>query len=209
MRTKKRSPVAPISGLPAPATDHSNPQPAGISLETGSEKPNRISFNVTNEGAPDWERMLPKTRAQLTDLLKDKSVQKELGISETQAAQITEMGFGEDEANALLDLLGNIDSVAASKIYGVPGEITAKAFAFTPDHRKKINPPLTRVLNKWGPAIVKTWKDEIGLGIVFFAVLNAQVRFMHILDEQRKKNLPATLEKVTPIKVEEKPATGD
>jgi len=64
-------------------------------------------------------------------------------------------------------------------------------------------------LNKWGPAIVKTWKDEIGLGIVFFAVLNAQVRFMHILDEQRKKNLPATPEKVTPIKVEEKPATGD
>jgi hypothetical protein len=210
MRTKKRSTVAPIFGSPAPANTPDNLQPLGTAPENGSEKPNRISFNVTPEGSPDWERMLPKTRAQLTDLLKDKSVQKELGISESQAKEISELGFGDDEANALLDLLSKIDSVAASKIYGVPMEVTVQAFEFTPDHRKKINPPLTRVLNKWGPAILKTWKDEIGLTMILFAVLNSQVTVMHILEAKRKRNAPAPAPaKVTPISEEKKEPTGD
>jgi len=210
MRTKKRGPVALNSASPALANDPGNLQPAENVSETGSEKPNRISFNVTSEGGPDWERMLPKTRTQLTELLNNKSVQKELGMSEAQSKEISALGFGDDEANALLDVLSKIDSVAAAKIYGVPMEVTAQAFEFTPDHRKKINPPLTRVLNKWGPAILKTWKDEIGLSMIFLSVLNTQVSLMHILEAKRKKNLPATPEKVTPItQAETKLPTGD
>ena len=201
---------------PAFTDSQNNPSPDAPELpgpEIEREKPNRISFNMTPEGAPDWERMLPKTRAQLTDLLKSKSVQKELGITEQEAKEITEIGFGEDEANAFLDLLSNIDAAAASKIYGVPMEITSQAFAFTPDHRKKINPPMVRVLNKWGPSILKTWKDEIGLTIVLLAVLNAQVRVMHMMEDRRRKNAPAP-KPVTPItqapaKVEEKEVASD
>jgi hypothetical protein len=202
MKTRKRKPVAAdIDSTPGNANVNSDAAPVDSTPESEREKPNRISFNVTPEGAPDWERMQPKTKTQLTEVLQNKAVQKELGISQEQAKQISEIGFGEDEANALLDLLGNIDSVAASKIYGIPGEITSQAFAFTPDHRKKINPPLARILNKWGPAMLKTWKDEIGLGIVFFSVLNSQVRIMHILEDKRKRNLPATSgpRSVTPI----------
>lgn len=213
MRTKKPRTMAP---KPAFADSQTSPSPDAPELpgpEIEREKPNRISFNMTPEGAPDWERMLPKTRAQLTDLLKSKSVQKELGISEQEAKEITEIGFGEDEANAFLDLLSNIDAAAASKIYGVPMEITSQAFAFTPDHRKKINPPMVRVLNKWGPSILKTWKDEIGLTIVLLAVLNAQVRVMHMMEDRRRKNAPAP-KPVTPItqtppKVEEKEVASD
>lgn len=190
MRTRKRKPVALEGTSAVPENNPLNlPAPENGAFEA-SEKPNRISFNVTPEGVPDWERMLPKTKVQLTELLRSKSVQKELGISEQQAQQIADVGFGEDEANALLDLLGNIDAVVASKIYDVPMEITSQAFAFTPDHRKKINPPLARVLNKWGPAILKTWKDEIGVAIILFAVLNTQVTAMRMMEEKRKRLQP-------------------
>ena len=186
MKTRKRAPAQANTKLDPP---NSEPNAVPNLSDSSAEKPNRISFNVTPEGVPDWERMLPKTRAQLTELLKDKAVQETLGLNTEQVKKIEEIGFGEDEANALLDLLSSIDSIAASKIYKVPHEVTSEAFAFSADHRKKINPPLARVLNKWGPAILKTWKDEIGLGIVLFAVLNSQVRLMHILESKRRKNL--------------------
>lgn len=216
MRTKKRSTMAP---KPAFADSQNSPSPDAPELpgpEIEREKPNRISFNMTPDGAPDWERMLPKTKAQLTELLKSKSVQKELGITEQEAKEITEIGFGEDEANAFLDLLSSIDAMAASKIYGVPMEITSRAFAFTPDHRKKITPPMARVMNKWGPAFLKTYKDEIGLAVILFSTLNAQVRVMHMLEEQRRKNAPApkpvtpiTQAAPAPVKAEEKSVAPD
>jgi len=191
MRTKKRNASAVKTDSPNMSDTSSVASPVIDVVEIEKEKPNRISFNTTPEGAPDWERMLPKTKSQLTEILRSKAVQKELGISPEEAREAIEAGFGEDEANALLDLLSGINSVAASKIYGVPGEITSVAFKFSEDHRKKINPPLSRVLNKWGPAILKTWKDEIGLGLVLLATLNAQIRLMHMLEDRRKKNLPA------------------
>lgn len=201
MRTKKRSTNAPSSDSPNSGV---TPNLTDTADNTG-EKPNRISFNVTAEGIPDWERMLPRTKIQLTELLTNKTVQEKLGISPTEAKEVLLTGFGEDESNALLDLLSGINSVAASRIYQVPTEVTSVAFSFSADHRKKINPPLTRILNKWGPAVIKTWKDEIGLGIVFLSVLNAQVRLMHILEEQRKKKQPRPVTPISKTEPEQKP----
>jgi hypothetical protein len=193
MKTRKRKPVALEVGFPATGNPPENsviPDPELLpSPESEREKPSRISFNVTPDGAPDWERMQPRTKTQLTELLQNKSVQKELGFTPEQAKKIEEIGFGEDEANALLDLLQGIDSIAASKLYGIPSEITSQAFTFSPDHRKKLGPVYARLLNKWGPAALKAWKDEIGAVVLTFAVINSQIRVMHILEEKRKKNV--------------------
>jgi hypothetical protein len=202
MKTIKRKPVAPKAGSSTAENASKEPPELENNDFTEREKPNRISFNVTPEGLPDWERMLPKTKAQLAELLSSKPVQDVLGISREQAEKTAETVFGEDEANALLDLLGGIDSFAASRIYKVPSEVTSVAFSFSADHRKKINPPLTRVLNKWGPAIIKSWKDEIGLAIVLVAVLNTQVRLMYILEEKRKKGMPRPVTPITEAKPE-------
>lgn len=206
MKTRKRKSVAAETNSSAPLNaPQTDAETNNISLpsetERNAEKPNRVSFYVTEGGSPDWERMQPKTKEQLSEILLNPTVQKELGFTREQAEDISKVGFGEDEANALLDLLGGIDSLAASKIYGIPHVVTSEAFSFSADQRKKINPPLSRILNKWGPSILKTWKDEIGLAMVLTATLNAQVRIMHMLEEKRKKNSPARPPQagVTPI----------
>jgi len=198
MKTRKAKPGAVETDSPN-AKPEISAQPAPV--ESEREKAARISFFVTDGGMPEWERMLPKTKEQLAEILRSPNVQKELGISPEEAKQIADMSFGEDEANALLDMIGGINSVAASKLYGIPYEITSKAFSFTPDHRKKACPPIAKVINKWAPMFLKTWKDEIGAAIILFAILNSQVRVMHILEDQRKKNLPARspAPPVTPI----------
>jgi hypothetical protein len=187
MKTRKRKPVQVIDGMPVLDAANETPENAVDSL---SEKPDRISFYVSPDGSPEWDRISASTKEKLTAILKNEKVQRELGITQEQAKSISEMGFGEDEANALLDLLGGIDAMAASAVYKIPPDICSKAFTFSPDQRKKINPPLQRILNKWSPMILKTWKDEIGLAMVLLSTLNAQVRVMHMLDEQRKKNTP-------------------
>jgi hypothetical protein len=113
--------------------------------------------------------------------------------------------FGVDECNMVLDALSLIEPIAASRIYGIPREITTKAFEFDDYHRKKLHPPMTRVLNKWAPLLLAKWKDEIGLGIVFLSVTNAQIRTMHALDEKRRRNLPTP--KVTSIEQKSEPKT--
>lgn len=184
-RTRKRADAELGTAASVPKSEITNPE--SIPTTNEQDKPNRVSFFVTPAGTPDFGRMHARTKSQLSELLRNKEVQKELGLTPEETRKIEEIGFGEDEANALLDVISSIDSVAASRIYKIPREITSQAFAFTPDHRKKINPTLTRVLNKWGPAVIKTWKDEIGLGIVLFSVLNSQVTLMHILENRRKR----------------------
>lgn len=200
MKTRKRKAVAPDMLVADSTAEISQAQSAP---EASADKPDRISFYVGADGAPEWDRISPSTKEKLTSILQNAKVQKELGFNKEQAEAISKIGFDETEANALLDALSGIDSTAASMIYKIPGSVTSEAFAFTPDHRKKINPPLVRVLNKWGPAMLKTWKDEIGLAIVFFAVLNSQVRLMHILEEKRKRNLPREDKKATVTTIKE------
>jgi hypothetical protein len=207
MKTRKRKLGQAIDGVPGLDATSETPQSA---TESSQEKADRLSFFMSAEGVPDWERMIPATRERLASVLQNPKVQKELGFSKEEARTISEIGFGDDEANALLDILGSIDSFAASAIYKVPPDICSKAFTFTPDQRKKISPPMQRVLNKWAPMILKTWKDEIGLGMVLLATLNAQVRVMHILDEQRKKNTPQKAPAtVTPISGTANPPATD
>lgn len=204
MKTRTRKPSAAKSELP-------KPEPAPVSVENQeaevSEKLNRMSFNLTPEGLPDFDGMRRKTREQLAAFLRNESVQKELGIAADETKKAEESGFDQNDANALLDLLGQIDALGASAIYKIPSEVTTQAFAFTEDHRKKINPPMIRLLNKWGPAIVKTWKDEIGFSLIMLSTLNSQVRLMHALETRRRRLLvqppivaaPPTPSKVTSI----------
>jgi hypothetical protein len=95
--------------------------------------------------------------------------------------------FGKDETDAVFDTLTMIQSAAASKIYSVPSEITRKAMEYDEFHRKKLALRMERLLNKWAPMLIKTWKDEIGFGIVFVAVVNSQVKTMHAMNEKRKR----------------------
>jgi hypothetical protein len=98
--------------------------------------------------------------------------------------------FSKDETDAIFDTLTTVQSVAASKMYGIPSEITRKAMEYDEFHRRKLAPRMERLLNKWAPLVIKKWKDEIGFGIVFLAVVNSQVKTMHAMEDKRRKSLP-------------------
>ncbi len=203
MRTKKNKleQAKPVSTSSIPGVETSLNATHSASSDN-SEKPNRISFNLTPENTPDWDRMLPKTKEQLKSLLLKKDVQKELGIDTEKKTGSSSLEFGKLECNGLFDLLELIEPPLASKVFGVPLEITSQAFKFSELHREKGSEALIPLLNKWAPFILKTWKDEIGAAMVLFSITGAQVRRMYQLNETAK---PPAKKEPTPIKEIPKP----
>ena len=107
--------------------------------------------------------------------------------------------IGNDEAEALLDLIQPVTRFAAKKIYKISDTVAEQAFIFSPDHRRKINPPLIRVMNKWLPMLIKKFADELGLGIILFSVVNSQIKVMQMLDYQEKQRIAEKEKVITPI----------
>lgn len=167
-----------------------------IDAESDKKNNDRISFYIDENGIPQWDRLSPRTTEQLKVIFGNKDSQAKLGFVPPTVKEVYEQGFDETEANALLDLLQIIKAAAASKMFEVPHEITSRAFTDTELQRSKQVKPITKLLNKWGPSLLKTWKDEIGAGIVFVSVTNAQVQMMKHLDAQRKKSQPQPVREI-------------
>lgn len=188
MKTRKRK--GDESERESSAAPPSLPAESAAS-ETASQKVNdRISFYIGEDGLPQWDRISPKTIDQLRSILNSSDAVERLGVKRETVKEAHELGFDATEANALLDLLEILKAAGASKIFDVPHEITSRAFKDTELQRSKMVPPITKVLNKWGPSLLKTWKDEIGAAIIFVSVTNAQTQMMRHLDAQRKKSQP-------------------
>lgn len=164
------------------------------------ENNRRVSFTVDSDGHIDFDKLQDKTKIQLKEIFSRPSELRKLGLSPKVSQEISEMGFGEDEANAILGFITTIDAPIAARMYNVPKEIAIKAFTFDDYQRSKLNPPMIRLMNKWGPSVLKTWKDEVGFALIMFSTLSAQVLAMNMLEEQRKAKLPANASpNVTPI----------
>jgi hypothetical protein len=160
-----------------------------------------LRFFVNEDGAIDFARMHGKTVEELKAFVKRPEVRKNLEIESSVSKEgEKDDGFGTMEANALLDLLSVIEVPVASKLYGVPIEVAREAFVFKPEVREKINPSMIKLLNKWGPAIAKTWKDEVGFVLVMGTALNIQIQTMHALESKRKAKPAENTSRIIPIR---------
>jgi hypothetical protein len=192
MNQTAENPTAQSPEIPA-----SNPTETKSPVQEISSS--RLVLILNDSGEIDFGRLPEKTRDSLKSALHNPDVRKELGIIQEKSEKISgELGFDDDDANGFLDLLQGIDSFAASKIYGLPKDLCDKAYEFKDYHRKKINPRMIGLLNKWSPVILKNWKDEIGFAIVLTSTINAQVRTMHQMAAHQKALNPPP-PNVTPI----------
>lgn len=145
----------------------------------------------TVEGKPDPSRMRETTKEKLRELYNNAEVLKAIGVvKKKESGGDGDLTIGSDEANALLDVIQMVKVPGATAIYKCSPAIAAQAFTDSELQRSKMTPHLAKVLNKWSPLILKTWKDEIGLAVVMLSVVNAQIRTMHILIDSQKAAPP-------------------
>lgn len=180
------------------------------SVEDNLERQN-ISF-VERDGKIAFDEMRESQKEKLREFVNRPEVQAEFAPkTETKS---DDAKFDVDEANALLDFLQPVLAIGASKVYGVPAEITSQAYVFNDNMRAKLSPRMTRLLNKWGPSIFAKYKDEIGCGLILVSCVAVQTKQMKFLakraNDKKVTQMPSPAPVAVPTPDEEKTAvTGD
>lgn len=192
------NPVPPSNNLQKEAKNDlergvSDPPFEADSQKEGGYTRTALTFFSNKDGEIAWDRMRDGTREELRKFVTRPDVRKNLGLEKEESEKDQALpAFGQDEATAFFDGLGTVAGFSASLFYHVPREITSRAFTFTEEHRRKLSPVYIRLMNKWGPSVVKTWKDEIGAAFLTVAVVNSQIHLMKMYVEQERKKEPRT-----------------
>jgi hypothetical protein len=182
-------------GRPSKRTlDFSSPDLSTLSDQpiSSTEELKNISYKEV-DGKIAWDDMRDTQKENVKEFYARPDVQAVLEVPAEKKEDKPE--FGDDEASALLDFLQPVLAIGSSKIFKVPHEITVQAYVFDDHMRKKLNPRMAKLLNKWGPSVFKAYKDEIGFGLVMLSCVSAQTKHMRILHDKSKRA------KVTPISV--------
>lgn len=207
MKTKRSAgkPAQSEVRTPAEATKPAA-KPANVEQSESASDPRvALVYYKDRDGKPDFVRMQERVKENFRAFFSDPDNRKGIGLvaAEPSKAAVSSDLFGQDEVEVFYNGLEFIDAVVASKLYGVPYELAAEAFTFDELQRRKLSGPTLRVINKWGPAILAKYKDEIGLGIILFSSVTAQTRKLKKL---RREKSPEPANKVRSIS-EDKPAT--
>jgi hypothetical protein len=173
MKTKsiKTDPKTPAE-IPVPAN------PSAPVVE--SEKVSRLSFALDSNGKPDWDKMHEKTRVKVKELMGE-------GASKTAVASTPVEVFDPAWCGTMFDVVGKIESFAAAKLYKMPQEVADRAFTYSQAEKDKLAGPTAKVINKYAPLWLETYKDEIALAGLFVMITAMKFQMATMLMTQLNK----------------------
>ena len=156
------------------------PVPANPSIQASvEEKAARLSFALDSNGKPDWDKMHEKTRVKVKELMGE-------GATKTATAPAVEV-FDPAWCGTMFDVIGKIESFAASKLYKMPSEIADRAFTYSQAEKDKLAGPTAKVINKYAPAWLELYKDEIALAGLFVMITAMKFQMATALMAQLNK----------------------
>lgn len=154
-----------------------NPSAPAVEQE---EKQARLSFPLDASGKPDWDKMHAKTRAKVKDLMGE-------GASRGAVAAERVEVFDPAWTGTMFDVIGKIESFAAAKLYKMPAEIADLAFTYSQAEKDKLAGPTAKVINKYAPLWLETYKDEIALAGLFVMITAMKFQMATVLMAQAQK----------------------
>ena len=140
---------------------------------------NRLSVPLNKDGKVDWDSMRGTTKEKVADMLRTNSAPGDSPVTL----------FGSPEIRTLYVILGQIESLAASKITGLDIKETQPVMSYTDQEIKLLETPTIAVVNKYGGPALAKYKDEIALAGILVAVHMQKVRSLQqIVVERKGKN---------------------
>lgn len=192
----KKGPVSAESN----EKDGAKTSPASATPPASNENEGRasrvaVSWYVNDKGVIEFDRMRPKMKEALKNLITDPEVIKNLGISQQQAKDAVEVvDFITPEACGFIyDTLAKVEKWIAVK-KGVSPEIAATIFSYTKDDKEKLCPLTARVLNKYATEWMRKYREEIQLAFMFLTITAVKVAMLKMTlqaQELSKTKAPA------------------
>jgi hypothetical protein len=157
----------------------------------------RLVIPLTAAGRIDWARTGRK-KDQIRRVVAEMKRKTPTGADDaggddatTKPAAAGADVFNEQWAGVLFDVAGQLESMAAVKLYGYTPE-QAKIFAYTDAEKGLLAGPLTRVLNKHSSAWLSQYADECALAGLLLTVHAAKINALTTVAK------PAAVARVVP-----------
>lgn len=131
------------------------------------EPANGFLIPLSTDGKILWDALTPELQAQLRSLV---------GSSEVIPPEF---------CGKIYDALGKVLTFCAVKFKGVPADIASEALTFNEAEKKQLNPPTAKIVNKYAPAWLIKFQDEIALGLLFTTIVSVKMQFMQALVASR------------------------
>lgn len=148
---KKTARTSTLAGAP-PAPPETRPAPPAP-----GDKAERMSFTLTGDGKPDFDRMHVRTREKLTAMFQDPAVARSFGAAPVAGDGAPDaIGIPRDVVLYLTASLSQIQAAIIGRITKAPASIVNAIAPWSLDEQKMIAEPLGSVLDKYaGPQLSK------------------------------------------------------
>ena len=187
MKTKNRKPARPTNEIGnLPGFRDTPREMAAKEIEDAQQpeetKRNRLqlSFDLLEDGTPDFSNMRDSTRKKVIEFINHPRTATEFGTKASTGQVIDLFPMGPDDKypvmiGSLYNVIGTLESLAAQRFMGLPPEIASRAFTYSEMEKQILSPPTVKVLNKYAPAWLIKYQDEIALATLFINITIAKV----------------------------------
>lgn len=93
-----------------------------------------------------------------------------------------------EAVDGLYDIFGKGLAWAAVRFKDVPADIANEAFPFTPTDKENLRKPTAKIINKYAPAWLVKYQDEIALTLMLVTVINAKIQLCNSLAASRQRS---------------------
>jgi len=168
------------------------------SQETVEPKKDRfqISFDLKEDGSPDFESMQGRTKDRIKEFLANEKVRAEFGPKTADAPAVQIQIITPAMVAGLYGMLGAIEGMMFPWFFkGMNPVLARQVFTYTEKEVALLNDPTARVLNKYLPEWLIKYQDEIAMANLLLMMGIAKVNMAIMLSKQsgaQQETPPAT-----------------
>ena len=188
-----------IPGTPEPELPELQPERTRRARNPEAAPIKRMSLTLNQDDSIAWDRLRESNKEEVkkivTGWMADPKMLASLGI-EKPAIRI----FDESWCDTIYDTVGNLEVMLAPKMFGVTLE-QAAILRYTSAEKDSLREPTAKVINKYLPAWLARFEDEIKLAMLLVSISFVKVQMLRAIAMMPKQK-PNGAEQKPPASVD-------
>jgi hypothetical protein len=157
-----------------------------------NDRPTRLLLALDDSGNIAWDRMQDKTRAAARRAIQnDPTLQVSAGSS---APPVTDM-LPPAAMGALVDAWAQITILVAMRWADCSRRDAALMMTYSASEKAQVADPLARVVNKYAPAVLSKYADEITLALILTTITQNKLLALRDLLDHRATGGPVRMDR--------------
>ena len=138
-----------------------------------SERLPTLTIPLDKDGRPSIENMREKTKEKVKRLISDPAVARLLGVERDAAPAVGSLP--REVVLALVTAVGQLETILIARVTKAPASIVKAIAPYTPEEQTAIAGPLGNILDKYSPAVLSRYGDELSLVVLLSTITMSKI----------------------------------